>query len=153
MKPSKPAMTWAAGGGVAAAALVTQTSLVTAGGDGRVLLWDTRRGGRPVGSAASPDGRWGHAGACTLWLVADGEHVIRWNPLQDLTGASGGCLSRALSCSCCCHVGTVRCGTSQACAGFPQRLGGPGSHRAGRSAACWAAAVGTVADFLIRRLC
>ncbi|KAK9819406.1 hypothetical protein WJX81_008395 [Elliptochloris bilobata] len=56
VKPSKPAMTWAAGGGMAATAMVSETSLVTAGGDGRALLWDTRRSGRPMGSAASPDG-------------------------------------------------------------------------------------------------
>lgn len=76
-KPSKPAMTWAAGGGVAAAALVAQTSLVTAGGDGRVLLWDMRRGGRPVGSAASPDGRCAWVDACRLRLVAGVETHCR----------------------------------------------------------------------------
>lgn len=55
-KPSKPAASWLAGGSVSAAALVSATSLVTAGGDGRVVLWDTRRPARPVASSASPDG-------------------------------------------------------------------------------------------------
>jgi len=56
-KPSRPAATWAAGGGVAAAALVSETSLATAGADGRACLWDTRRAGRPVAAALVPGGR------------------------------------------------------------------------------------------------
>lgn len=74
-KPSKPAASWLAGGSVAAAALVSATSLVTAGGDGRVVLWDTRRPARPVASAASPDG--GCALACADQYGISPDHSLR----------------------------------------------------------------------------
>lgn len=68
-KPSAPAARVRQGGAVVGLATLNERHLLSAGADGRLLLWDVRRPAHPLRTVASPDGRSALALLSRRWLL------------------------------------------------------------------------------------